>query len=240
VDLQDGKRATRQHLAKGHFHLPGTAAVHRHPLAPAGGHIDPLHRAEVIVLRAGTTMVYQIELEMPWFADVPGQTGHGDLGTDPVPLGAPPSLRQTRLSLAQVLEQSANAGDADLLQFRHQHFVHLQLSETGQVCRRLGQRGLQPFGTDPVQSIGHDAHRSLHLPIIHHTALPHSPLSDRPFLVQQMTQILALQPSDCCRLIQQMPSFLAVGLLIAPMQHPQILVSFIYRHLLFAAHGPSV
>src|SRR5260221_14006730 len=83
MQFADRERQSFYDATKSGFHGALPTPHHGHPFAPARGHIHQLDRVSVESSTTFPVMMHQIDLKMPWVADVPGNASHrhpfGDL-----------------------------------------------------------------------------------------------------------------------------------------------------------------
>ena len=95
----------------------------------------------------------------------------------------------------------------------------------------------QPLRTDVVCALGDDPQSIVHFWSVGTTPLSATRLAHQTAL-HQPDQALAMQLGDSLHLVQEMASFLAVGLKVTLLHLSEILASLVNRHSVFDGHRP--
>ncbi|MBV9280645.1 MAG: hypothetical protein JOZ41_11225, partial [Chloroflexi bacterium] len=193
MQLLEREGQTIEHPPEAPF--PGllAPAQDRHPLAPAGGHVDQLEGVDVVPLGAPARMVDQVGLAVPRLGGVPGDAAHRDLLPHPIGLLGP-APGQTGLVLPEAGQQASRGGPADASQLPLQLRGQPHLPEAGQVLRRGEQARREPRGTDVIQALPRHPDHILHPRAIHAASLSGAGPPLQPSRVQQPDQAAAMQP----------------------------------------------
>jgi len=186
MHLEDGEGHAGENRLAGRAHLRAAAPIDGLALAPPRRHIDPLHRADKVPARIGSAVMHEVHFEMPGLGQLPRDAGGRNLSRQPMGCRAALPSRQTVDILAQVFQHPFHCRDAHALQQRVLLLRYLQLAERGQMPRRLRQRGLQPLGADPVQTLGHAANDAADVRPILRSPFPRAMPAHRPGMSQQV------------------------------------------------------